>query len=166
MMLLLSVIAYMVYKQIIYVPPINNEEQTHTVELFTAPILIGLSALTASIAMSRSVYATKISDEAKSKRELYKERIDTYASINKITLNTVQNKYASDEDIGALYALSFKSDYLFNNDNKIKGSIRKLTIHLKNNSTKNLPMDQIAIDELRDIKDGFTSHIRPHISFK
>ena len=76
-------------------------------------LLIGFSALTASVAMTRSVYATKVSDEKKEKRELVSERLNIYIELRRI-IDTTIKKRIKREDGEILNRLSAKSRILFN----------------------------------------------------
>ena len=104
---------------------------------FETSTFIALSALTASIAMTRSVLATKISDETKANIELSKERLEAYAEINRIVLIALENKKYSQEDNEKIYKIYIKSSYLFSDEiKKFLGSI--LTLLEPLNSEKQL----------------------------
>lgn len=81
--------------------------------LIDGSIFIAISALMASIAMSRSVYATKVSDKKKLDRELHTERLDIYANFMTHIMGTsIKGKYKKETE-SELFILLAKSKVLF-----------------------------------------------------
>jgi len=100
MWILFGAVVYMLYKNGADLKP----------ELF-----IALSALTASVAMSRSVYATKVSDKVKMDIERQHIRIDIYGEAQKLAIRIGDNNFTA-IDLEDIVVLTAKAKLYFNND--------------------------------------------------
>ena len=101
-------------------------------KLFSPSLLIGLSALTASLAMSRSVYATKISDEAKLNRELLVENLDIYVEIQRIINLAIKRKHTH-EHIEKLKTIAIRAEMIIS-DTDIDEALKEII-----NNSNNVP---------------------------
>lgn len=102
MILLTFMIGYMIFMK-------NLQNQ------FTPSLLIGISALTASVAMSRTVYSTKVSDEAKLNRELSSMRLELFSELATI-LRLFNNPDRLSTNAEDLHKLATKAKYLFEDE--------------------------------------------------
>ncbi len=115
---ILNMLMWVLFGLIIYMLFKNGTELKP--ELF-----IAISALTASVAMTRSVYASKVSDKIKADTELMATRLELYSEAQKLAIRIGDNDF-SKTDLENIIILVSKVRIFFNPDKDLVESIKAI----------------------------------------